>query len=198
MENRIIKAAREVFIDKGFAETSMSEIATVVGINRPALHYYFRTKDKMFQAVFGDIVQSIVPAVFDNLMRRELPLSERVERIVDAYISLFTENPRLPMFMMRELNRDPELLINTIRSLNVIDTMKEAFTSLQEEMNEGKLKNIPLQFLFYNMYGMLIIPFLTKDAVQKLYTQSEEEFLTYIAIWKNVVVSQICNLLEVQ
>ncbi|MBP3349769.1 MAG: TetR/AcrR family transcriptional regulator [Bacteroidaceae bacterium] len=198
MENRIIKAAREVFIDKGFAETSMSEIATVVGINRPALHYYFRTKDKMFQAVFGDIVQSIVPAVFDNLMHRELPLSERVERIVDAYISLFTENPRLPMFMMRELNRDPELLINTIRSLNVIDTMKEAFTSLQEEMNEGKLKNIPLQFLFYNMYGMLIIPFLTKDAVQKLYTQSEEEFLTYIAIWKNVVVSQICNLLEVQ
>lgn len=198
MENRIIKAAREVFIDKGFAETSMSEIATVVGINRPALHYYFRTKDKMFQAVFGDIVQSIVPAVFDNLMHRELPLSERVERIVDAYISLFTENPRLPMFMMRELNRDPELLINTISSLNVIDTMKEAFTSLQEEMNEGKLKNIPLQFLFYNMYGMLIIPFLTKDAVQKLYTQSEEEFLTYIAIWKNVVVSQICNLLEVQ
>ena len=198
MENRIIKAAQEVFIDKGYAETSMSEIATVVGINRPALHYYFRTKDKMFQAVFGDIVQSIVPAVFDNLMHQELPLSERVERIVDAYISLFTENPRLPMFMMRELNRDPELLINTIRSLNVIDTMMEAFTSLQEEMNEGKLKNIPLQFLFYNMYGMLIIPFLTKDAVQKLYTQSEEEFLTYIAIWKNVVVSQICNLLEVQ
>ena len=102
------------------------------------------------------------------------------------------------MFMMRELNRDPELLINTIRSLNVIDTMKEAFTSLQEEMNEGKLKNIPLQFLFYNMYGMLIMPFLTKDAVQKLFTQSEEEFLTYIAIWKNVVVSQVCNLLEVQ
>ena len=65
MENKIIDAARAVFIEKGYAETSMSEIAARVGINRPGLHYYFRTKDKMFQAVFGSIVSSVVPKVFE-------------------------------------------------------------------------------------------------------------------------------------
>lgn len=52
LEKKIIEAAKELFIENGFAETSMSDIAAKVGINRPALHYYFRTKDKMFQAVF--------------------------------------------------------------------------------------------------------------------------------------------------
>lgn len=52
IESRIIEAAKQEFIKKGFEQTSMSDIAAVVGINRPTLHYYFRTKDKMFQAVF--------------------------------------------------------------------------------------------------------------------------------------------------
>lgn len=61
LETKIIEAAKELFIENGFAETSMSDIATKVGINRPGVHYYFRTKDKMFQAVFGSIVKSLYP-----------------------------------------------------------------------------------------------------------------------------------------
>ena len=60
LEKKIIEAAKELFIENGFAETSMSDIAAKVGINRPALHYYFRTKDKMFQAVFGNIILSFI------------------------------------------------------------------------------------------------------------------------------------------
>ena len=51
LEQQIIKTAQQLFIEKGFVETSMSDIAATVGINRPTLHYYFRTKDKMFKAV---------------------------------------------------------------------------------------------------------------------------------------------------
>ena len=48
LEQRIIETAQQLFIEKGFTETSMSDIAHTVGINRTTLHYYFRTKDKMF------------------------------------------------------------------------------------------------------------------------------------------------------
>lgn len=61
LEQQIIKTAQQLFIEKGFVETSMSDIAATVGINRPTLHYYFRTKDKMFKAVFGSIVMSLMP-----------------------------------------------------------------------------------------------------------------------------------------
>lgn len=53
LETKIIEVAKQQFIENGFAETSMSDIAAKVGINRPGLHYYFRTKERMFQAVFG-------------------------------------------------------------------------------------------------------------------------------------------------
>ena len=63
MEQRIIQAAKQVFIEKGYAKAGMSDIAVRVGINRSGLHYYFRTKEKMFEAVFADIVLSFIPSI---------------------------------------------------------------------------------------------------------------------------------------
>ena len=90
----------------------------------------------MFQAVFGSIVSSVIPKVFDAIMHKEKSVAERTECIIDAYYSLFMKTPQLPLFMLRELNRDPEMLIKTILGLNVADTMREAISSLQEEMDE--------------------------------------------------------------
>lgn len=198
MENKIIDAARSVFIEKGYAETSMSEIAARVGINRPALHYYFRTKEKMFQAVFGSIVLSVVPKVFDALTHKEKSISQRVEGIIDAYYALFLENPLLPMFILRELNRDSDLLINTIQQFNVMDTVHNALASVQEEMNEGKLKKVSLQFTFYNFYSLLTFPFLTKDISTKVFRNDDKAFRAMLVEWKQNIIAQMLNLLEVK
>ena len=198
MENKIIDAARSVFIEKGYAETSMSEIAARVGINRPALHYYFRTKEKMFQAVFGSIVSSVVPKVFDALTHKEKSISQRVEGIIDAYYALFLENPQLPMFMLRELNRDSDLLINTIQQFNVMDTAHNALASVQEEMNEGKLRKVSLQFIFYNFYSLLTFPFLTKDISTKVFRNDDKAFRAMLVEWKQNIIAQMQNLLEVK
>lgn len=198
MENKIIDAARNVFIEKGYAETSMSEIAARVGINRPALHYYFRTKEKMFQAVFGSIVSSVVPKVFDALTHKEKSISQRVEGIIDAYYALFQENPQLPMFILRELNRDSDLLINTIQQFNVMDTIHNALASVQEEMNEGKLRKVSLQFIFYNFYSLLTFPFLTKDISTKVFRNDDKAFRAMLVEWKQNIIAQMQNLLEVK
>ena len=63
IENKIIETAQQLFVKNGFTDTNMSDIAAAVGINRPTLHYYFRTKDKMFQAVFGNIILSLAPEI---------------------------------------------------------------------------------------------------------------------------------------
>ena len=92
LEQQIIKTAQQLFIEKGFVETSMSDIAATVGINRPTLHYYFRTKDKMFKAVFGSIVMSLMPKIQD-IVKQDIPFMERLSMILDEYIELFTSNP---------------------------------------------------------------------------------------------------------
>ena len=195
MENKIINTAREVFIEKGFAETSMSEIATRADINRPTLHYYFRTKEKMYQAIFGSIAQTILHKVFDALTNRDESISQRIGCIVDAYYAIFLENPSLPMFILREVNRDPQQLIHTVCEIHAIDPILQALTSLQEEMNQGQLKQVPLQFVFYNFYSLLLMPFLTYDFSQKVFHQDEANFKTMLMDWRQNIIDQMEHLL---
>ena len=52
----MIDSARRLFIEKGFEDTTMCDIAELAGVNRSTLHYYFPNKDVMFKAVFSSIL----------------------------------------------------------------------------------------------------------------------------------------------
>jgi len=188
VEKKIVEAAKELFIENGFAETSMSDIAAKVGINRPVLHYYFRTKDKMFQAVFGNIILSFIPRIHDIIIQQDKPVSESIGEIVDAYYKVFTENPCLPLFMVREMHRDMDHLSTTFTHSRSV---------LQEEMNGGRLKTVPLPFVFYTFYSALTVPFLTKNLSASFFLEKEDTFEDILVQWKPYIVRQMEALLVV-
>lgn len=196
MEEKIIEVAKALFIEKGYAETSMSEIAAKAGINRPGLHYYFRTKDKMFEAVFGDILLSIVPKIFDIISQKDMNIERRIEEMIDTYYALFIDNPKLPMFMMREINRDANLLIKTATQLNIHEKFRHSLDTIEQEMKEGKLKQVPIRFMFYNISSLLTIPFLTQDLKYSILLEEGETFEDMLKEWKPYIIKQLLNLIE--
>ena len=195
LEERIIEVAKSLFMEKGYSDTSMSEIAEKVGINRPGLHYYFRTKDKMFNAVFGMIVMSVAPKFQNIILQKDLPIATRVEKVIDVYYQMLQKNPYLPLFILREMNRDINFLFNAFRSLDVANFFEGLKTSLQEEMAHGKLRRVPLPFLFYNLYGLLVMPFLTQNFVTSIYLDNEKTFVEMLNAWKPYIVLQMTTLL---
>lgn len=195
MEEKIIEVAKALFIEKGYAETSMSEIAAKAGINRPGLHYYFRTKDKMFEAVFGDILLSIVPKIFDIISQKDMNIERRIEEMIDTYYALFIDNPKLPMFMMREINRDANLLIKTATQLNIHEKFRHSLDTIEQEMKEGKLKQVPIRFMFYNISSLLTIPFLTQDLTYSILLEEGETFEDMLKEWKPYIIKQLLNLI---
>ena len=197
LETKIIEVAKQQFIENGFAETSMSDIAAKVGINRPGLHYYFRTKERMFQAVFGEIVLFLLPKIQDIVLQKEKTVTERVGGVIDAYFEVFSENPRLPLFVMRESNRDVNHLINTLADLRLERNFLEIARSLQDEMDSGRLKPVPLRFVFFTFYSLLIMPFVMKDLCASLFLEKGESFEEMFARWKPYIVMQMDNLLRV-
>ena len=197
LETKIIEVAKQQFIENGFAETSMSDIAAKVGINRPGLHYYFRTKERMFQAVFGEIVLFLLPKIQDIVLQKDKPVTERVGGVIDAYFEVFSENPRLPLFVMRESNRDVSHLINTLADLRLERNFLEIARSLQDEMDSGRLKPVPLRFVFFTFYSLLIMPFVMKDLCASLFLEKGESFEEMFARWKPYIVMQMDNLLRV-
>ena len=99
------------------------------------------------------------------------------------------------MFILREVNRDPQQLIHTVCEIHAIDPILQALTSLQEEMNQGQLKQVPLQFVFYNFYSLLLMPFLTYDFSQKVFHQDEANFKTMLMDWRQNIIDQMEHLL---
>lgn len=195
LEERIIEVAKSLFMEKGYSDTSMSEIAEKVGINRPGLHYYFRTKDKMFNAVFGMIVMSVAPKFQNIILQKDLPIATRVEKVIDVYYQMLQKNPYLPLFILREMNRDINFLFNAFCSLDVANFFEGLKTSLQEEMANGKLKQVPLRIVFFTFYSALIFPFISRNLISLEMLNENETFEELLVEWKPYIVKQMVNLL---
>lgn len=194
LEQQIIKTAQQLFVEKGFTETSMSDIAATVGINRPTLHYYFRTKDKMFKAVFGSIVMSLMPKIQD-IIQQDIPFTERLSMVLDAYIELFTKNPCLPRFISGEIQRDVDHLLATAKDLQLEATLSQVKDSLLAGMEAGELKKVPIHIVFLTVYSLLSYPFLAKNLIVSLFLEDETAFADFLQEWKQHIINQIRNLL---
>ena len=181
LEEKIIAVAKDVFIERGFDGASMSDIAAKVGINRPTLHYYFRTKDKMFEAVFLSIVQSFIPKIQDAFIDDNKSFPEKITVVVDTYIEVAKKNPSIPMFVMREINRNATNFINIVKPMYMDKFLNEIGIKLLSAMEKGEIKQVPLRIVFNIFYGLLSFPFLSKDL---MLIESDKEFNAMIDEWK--------------
>ncbi len=196
IEERIITEARRLFVEKGYAGTSMSEIAEATGLTRTALHYYYHTKDLLFQAVFTSIIASFIPQI-EEIMTSDAPISDRIGNLVDAYVTKLQENPCLPLFLIREANRDPEHLIAAVKDMGILRYFVNISQSLQEEMKAGKLRPVPMHIIVFTFYGQLLVPFIFQNIAKTLLADgNDEDYIAVIQSWKPYFVSQMDHLLN--
>lgn len=196
IETRIIEAAKQEFIEKGFEQTSMSDIAAVVGINRPTLHYYFRTKDKMFQAVFASIVSHFLPHI-DAIFSKQEPFEKKLGEVIDIYFDIFTANPLLPKFIIGEIHRDVNHLIDTFYILKFDQYLSHIGELLKQEIDKNHLEKVPMQFLFMTFYSQITFPFLSRNLSKKLFFHDNpEEYARFLPQWKQHIIAQILLLLN--
>lgn len=192
LEEKIISVAREVFVEKGFDGTSMSDIAARVGINRPTLHYYYRTKDKMFQAVFISIIQSFIPKVQDVLVNDDVPFSKKIAILVDTYLEVAKNNPYIPMFVLREINRNAKDFVEAVKPIYIDPFLNQVATYLLEAMERGEIKRVPLRIVFNTFYGLMSFPFLSKNLG---FMESDKSLNDLIDEWKPYMIDQMMHLL---
>ncbi len=191
LENRIIEIARKEFVKNGYDCTSMSDIATQVGINRPTLHYYFRTKEKLFQALFKDIVKNIAPEIIPSMIS-EKTFFEKLSLIIDGYITVFTATPDIPYFIINEIRREPEHLLATAKELQLDQYIKLMEQTLLDEIAAGKLRPVETSIVFTTFYGLISYPFIAGNLIKAIFNYDEVDFLQR---WKQNVLSQMKALL---
>lgn len=193
-EERIIREARRLFMERGYDKTSMSDIAQAAGINRPALHYYFRTKEKMFSAVFADIVAAVVPKI-EYILSKDRPIGERIGEIVDEYMETFMEYPYLPAFVLGEANRDISHLEATVKDMGMPGYFVRIQEILQAEMDAGRLRQVPIYDVLFAFYGLMLFPVLSRAVVNAVFVTEDLSYSDILSQWKPYIVSQMEHLL---
>ena len=164
-EKRILDAATTVFVRRGTAGARMQEIAEEAGVNQALLHYYFRSKERLSEAVFRDTAGRMFPALIQSL-GDDIPIVDKIDRIVDMYLTTMSRTPFLPGYIISELHHHPERvpqLLGNIVGGNLSDTVRPALAKLDKqiaiEARAGRMRRMSAQQFVMNLLSLCIFPF---------------------------------------
>jgi TetR/AcrR family transcriptional regulator len=161
-EQKILDAARNVFVRKGMYGARMQDIADEAGINKAMLHYYFKDKQQLFEQIFMEAASKLFPRI-NIIFSSDAPLFEKIEQFCEEYITIILENPYLPLFVLNEINQNPTYFMTKLGSK---PRPQKFLEQIAKEVKEGRIKDIsPLQLLM-NMISMAIFPFVAKPMFQ--------------------------------
>jgi len=193
-ENQILIAAREVFILKGFEGARMQEIADYAGINKALLHYYFRSKEKLFDAVFSEIAANLFPAM-KQVIEAELGMKEKITFFVKMYLKTLLENPFIPAFIINTLNSNPDRFLNHIKKsgLNPMLLQKQ----IDDEAVLGLIRPMKAEHLLVNIISMCIFPFVARPIVQSMFEMTNEDYQRYLKSRENEIVDFVLKSIAV-
>ncbi len=171
-EKSILNAARDIFIRKGLKGARMQEIANAAGINKALLHYYFRSKNKLFRAIFNEAFKRFMPRL-DKINDVDVSVYEKLEFFVDNYINLLSKNPFLPGFVLEEMNREPEIVVEMVEALGI--NFDLVISQIEVEIEQGKIRKMSPRHLLANIIAMCIFPFAAKPMVQAVLLDNDNE-----------------------
>jgi AcrR family transcriptional regulator len=196
MESRIIEAAKRVFVRKGYDATTMSDIAAEVGISRTAMHYYFRTKETMFEAIFAQLIDVILPNI-ELIMTEPTTILEKIPKVIDQYLNVLRTNLMFPLFAINEMNRDIERVFRVIaQDPKRMQPLMRFKQQIQDEMDQGLLKAMPLEDVISAFTGLIIFPILIKDILQTVFIEgTPEAFDEFLSRRKQLICDVMHGLL---
>ncbi len=173
-EEKILEAAKHVFVVKGMEGARMQEIADEAGINKALLHYYFRSKERLFEAIFSEIIKFAFPKI-TKIISSDEPIASKIEQVIDAYISLLMKHPFIPGFIIKELNRDPSGLFKLIVKFGL--NPQVIVDQIEAAMDRGEIIRMDPRHLALNIISMCVFPFAARPIMSFLLFKDDQEAL---------------------
>jgi TetR/AcrR family transcriptional regulator len=190
-EDKIVEAAKTVFIRKGMDGARMQEIASEAGINKALLHYYFRTKAKLFDQVFSIVFKEVFK-ILEMAVMNELSFEAFLEKFITEYIALLKRKPYIPQFVIHELNRNPKMIVEHMQNTRL--DKQQLFDIIDKAVEDKLIRPIPPVHLITNILSMCIFPFVAKPIITGFALDGDKEkYKAYIDERPEQVVAFVKN-----
>ena len=193
-EEKIFIAARNVFHKKGFSGARLQEIADEAGINKAMLHYCFKNKELLFQAVFKNAFGQLAPQI-NEIFNSNESVFEKIIKFTNSYISFVIQNPYLPAFVIQEMNNNPEFVISFLKDENKPNP-SQFVLQIEKEIKSGIIKPINPKQLLLDVFSMTAFPFVAQTLVKGILEISDSEFNLMMEERKATIAEQIINTIK--
>jgi TetR/AcrR family transcriptional regulator len=194
-EQKIYQAATQVFIHRGRDGTRMEDIAKEAGINKALLHYYFRSKDKLYSAVFEREVRKVVADLFLSI-NLELDIQTFLYTFIDNYIDRLHQNPAVVQFMlweMRSPNTDISEIIQRIFTIDRNSPPQKIVQKLRQAVKDQEIRKLDAHQLIFNIISMCIYTFVAEPIIYSLFPELKVQEKSFINKRKNEIYNLIWN-----
>lgn len=196
LEQQILQAAETLFLEKGFDSTSTTDIAKCAGCNQALVHYYFRTKENLFQRIFTEKVNLMLTYITPN-PEETVDFECALNRFIDCYFEMLTKNPNIPFFLIKELIMS-EVRRNWIRKMLMEDAQYLHFyyawdKMVKAEIKSGRLRQIETMELTLNVISLIAFTFVSLPLYRDFFEQDQLEIDFYLQRRKNEIKRLIIN-----
>lgn len=190
-EEKIFNAARIIFQKKGFAGARMQEIADEAGINKAMLHYCFKNKQQLFEAVFMNAFSQLAPQI-NEIFNSNETVFNKIRKFTHSYISFVIHHPFLPPFIIQEMNNNPEFVMTFLNHENKPNP-RQLITQIEQEIEAGIIKPIAPKQLLLDIFSLTVFPFAAQMMVKGILQITESEFNQMMEERKTIIAEQIIN-----
>lgn len=174
-EARILQEAEREFLEHGFTEARTTRIAERAGVTHAMLHYYYRTKQNLFDRIINTKFDTMSSAIAITIDNGERPIRERVAEAVRQHFEFVKKNPLLPRFMMTEVFGHPERFeaVSTKLQQTARTMIQKIDIELREASKRGECKYVDPLMLLFDIVSINIFPFLSVAAIQHILSERE-------------------------
>ncbi len=197
MEQTILKVAEELFIDQGFVKTTTAQIAKKAGCNSAMVHYYYRTKELLFERIYGEKIKLIFKSL-TAISGSGKSLEERIAEIIDVYFDFLSRNPRLPAFLLYEARQSPA--INEHITLRLREALGKIVPPIDAELraavSSGQIRPVLTIDLFMSVLTLCLGTFLITPVFQNVWEMSDAEYTELICRRRTEIKETILSRLK--
>lgn len=169
-ESEILAAAEQEFLAKGYDGARTTSIAQAAGVTHAMLHYYFRTKEQLFERILDEkfrVMSQSMLAVFGD---PNLPVLERIKGGIETHFDFIAANPELPRFVINEIITRPERY--EVLHRHVGGTVNDIYKNLQVEIDNaaerGEIEKLDIQMLLISIMSLNIFSFVAYPFMQPI------------------------------
>lgn len=189
-EKKILDAAKKVFEEYGYNGARMQLIADEAGISKASLHYYFRSKDNLFDRIFDETMSDFMKIVstWDNVTE---DWEVKLRTFIIEFFTFLKTNSLL--FILREINRNPELM-NRKRP-----GKKAGFLAYFENLkSSGIIKDINVHLIYIFMHSLCSYPLINRSLFKRMMSMNDAEFDHFMDEYPGHVADFLINAIKKQ